>query len=335
MTSSPPPDPRSSEREPLGFDEFIGIFVALTTIGAVLFWALSQGNQDFSLTSLVFPSPSPAAQPTQTPSLGTTASPTLVSPVPTVGATGSPEVLLPVPLQSPIVGQIQTPFAGRLPTVVPVPIRPPVTPAPQTPAPPRPINFLDVPQDFWARPFIDALSARGIVAGFAGDYFRPERPVTRAEFAAILQDAFDQTPGQRTTVFNDVPANFWAVPSIESATRNGFLKGYPGNVFQPQQQIPRAQVLVALATGLNLPTPASPTQTLQVYGDAAQIPRYAIDKAAAATEAGLVVNYPDQKLLAPNRNATRAEVAAIIYQALARAGKVQPIQSQYVVRANP
>jgi hypothetical protein len=201
-----------------------------------------------------------------------------------------------------------------------------------TPTPAKPINFVDVPQDFWARPFIDALSARGIVNGFTTGYFRPNQLVTRAEFAALLQQAFDKTPGQSTTVFKDVPSDFWAVPAIDKATKAGFLKGYPGNLFQPQQQIPRAQVLVALATGLNLAPPSNPTQVLQFYKDAAQIPNYATEKIAAATTSGLVVNYPDPNLLNPNQNATRAEVTAIIYQALVKAGKVQPIQSQYVVK---
>jgi hypothetical protein len=193
---------------------------------------------------------------------------------------------------------------------------------------------VDVPNGYWARPFIDALSARGIISGFAGDYFRPDRAVTRAEFAALLQDAFDQSSGQSTTGFNDIPSNFWAVKAIDRATQSGFLKGYPGNVFQPQQEIPRAQVLVALASGLNLATKSPPSQSLQIYQDAAQIPNYATEKIAAATEAGLVVNYPNPQSLEPNRATTRAEAAAIIHQALVQAGKAQPIQSEYIVRSN-
>lgn len=319
--TSPPPDPRSSTRSPLGFDEFIGVFVALTTIGAILFWSLSRPNQGFNLTRLLEPSPSPT-EPTVTPitpEATTDASPELL-PVPTVSPTESPG-LLPVPNRTPV---------GQVPLIVPYR----TTPAPtltQRPTESQPINFVDVPQNYWARPFIDALSARGIVTGFVGDYFRPDRPVTRAEFAALLQDAFDQNPGQSTTNFRDVPSDFWAVPAINRANQSGFLEGYPGNIFRPQQEIPRAQVLVALANGLNLPTVSSPEQVLGVYKDANQIPNYATERVAAATQAGLVTNYPDPRLLNPNRNATRAEVAAIIHQALAQAGKVEPIESQYAV----
>lgn len=330
MTNSPPPDPQSPQREPLGFDEFIGIFIAFTTIGAILLWS-SQSNRQ--ITSILSPSPSPSTQPPLTPSSEeATISPSpALSPPPTVVPTESPEVLTPAPLIPRILPRIPAVIVPSTTT----PATPIPTPTPSaTASPGEPIKFVDVPDGYWARPFIDALSARGIVNGFAGEYFRPDQTVTRAEFAAVLQDAFDQGPGQTTTPFNDVPSDFWAIKAIDRATTTGFLKGYPENVFRPEQRIPRAQILVALATGLNLTTNSTPTQTLQIYQDAAEIPNYATEKVAAATEAGLVVNQNPQ-LLEPNRDATRAEVSAIIYQALVRAGKAEPIESKYVVRDNP
>jgi hypothetical protein len=327
MTNSPPPDPQSSQRDPLGFDEFIGIFVAFTTISAILFWSLSQRKEGFNLTGILTPSPSPSAQPTLTPITPEATSPTSELPLaPTVTPTESPDVLALAPYRTSI-GQRTPLVVPRTTTpVIPVPI-----PAQQTPAPSQAINFVDVPQNYWARSFIDVLAARGIVTGFAGDYFRPDRPVTRAEFAALLQDAFDQKSGQTATRFKDIKSDFWAVRAVDSATQAGFLKGYPGNIFQPQQEIPRAQVLVALASGLNLPTVSSPKEVLRIYKDANQIPDYATEKIAAATQAGLVVNYPDPKSLNPNQNATRAEVAAIIHQALVHARKAEPIESQYLI----
>jgi hypothetical protein len=47
------------------------------------------------------------------------------------------------------------------------------------------------------------------------------------------------------------------------------------------------------------------------------------------------VNYPDSRVLNPNQNATRAEVAAIIHQALVRSGRLQPIQSPYIAGGQP
>lgn len=209
-------------------------------------------------------------------------------------------------------------------------------PAPVETTPPttnRTVSFSDVPQNFWARPYIEALAGRGIIVGFQDGTFRPNQPVTRAEFAAQLTQAFDQKAVAQAPNYKDVPSNFWASAAIREAASSGFLKGYPGNVFQPNQRIPKVQALVALTNGLRLVPNSSPVGVLQVYQDAKQIPSYATQAMAAATERGLVVNYPNSKLLKPNQNATRAEVAAIVYQAMVQSGKAQAIPSQYIVKA--
>lgn len=110
------------------------------------------------------------------------------------------------------------------------------------------------------------------------------------------------------------------------------MRGYPGNVFRPQQEISKLQALVALNSGLNLPAPAAPNQVLQVYQDAAQIPKYATNAVAAATQAGIVVNHPNRQQLNPNILITRAEATALIHQAMAKAGKVEEISTPYVVK---
>jgi hypothetical protein len=52
---------------------------------------------------------------------------------------------------------------------------------------------------------------------------------------------------------------------------------------------------------------------------------------AGATKNKLVVNYPTRNQLNPNQNASRAEVAAFVYQALVNAGQVPAIPSPYLV----
>ncbi len=194
---------------------------------------------------------------------------------------------------------------------------------------PRQTPFYDI-QGHWAQVYIQALAAKNIISGFPDETFRPNASVTRAEFAAIITKAF--TPVQQNNkaiAFQDVPQNFWGYNAIQTTSQSGFLAGYPNGTFQPGQQIPRAQVLVSLASGLKLSS--DDTSVLSVYQDVAQIPAYATNKVAAATQQKIVVNYPTVKLLSPNRNATRAEVAAFVYQALVNAGKAEPISSPYVV----
>lgn len=195
---------------------------------------------------------------------------------------------------------------------------------------PNPSTFPDI-RDHWAQRYIQALADKNIISGFPDGTFKPNAPVTRAEFAAIVTKAFPQASQNNSTIeFVDIPRVFWGYNAIQNAVRKGFLVGYPGRIFQPSQQIPRVQVVVALASGLNLSS--NNTNVLSYYQDAAQIPNYATNKVAAATQRRMVVNYPTVRQLNPNRNATRAEVAAFVYQALVDADQVQPINSPYLVR---
>lgn len=111
-------------------------------------------------------------------------------------------------------------------------------------------SFSDV-QNHWAQPFIEALAARDIIRGFPDGTFRPDLPVTRAQFAAIVNQAFPQAPVRSPIQFADVPVSHWAYNAIQQAYQIGFLQGYPNNIFSPEQNIPRAQVLVSLTNGLN------------------------------------------------------------------------------------
>jgi parallel beta-helix repeat protein len=192
-------------------------------------------------------------------------------------------------------------------------------------------SFQDVPTGYWAKAYIEALASQNIIAGFPDGTFKPNDPVTRAQFATIITKAL-APPSRRTAIrFNDVNSNFWAYGAIQSAYQSQFVAGYPDGTFKPQQQIPRVQALVALANGLNLT--ANNDSILSFYTDAAQIPNYAMGSVAAATVSQLVVNYPTVKLLDPNREATRAEIAAFVYQALVTIGRAQPTPSPYVVTA--
>ncbi|MBX2863591.1 MAG: S-layer homology domain-containing protein [Leptolyngbyaceae cyanobacterium MAG.088] len=194
------------------------------------------------------------------------------------------------------------------------------------------IQFTDVSSNHWASQFILSLAERDIIAGFPDGSFRPDEPVTRAQYAAMVRKAFSQTYIRSSTSFVDVSTNFWAVGAIDEAYRMGFLSGYPNNIFEPNQNIPRAQVLVSLANGLDYQ--ATTIASANVYRDSGSIPSYATSSIAAATEQRLVVNYPNVESLRPNQTATRADVAAFIYQALASRNQVATVQSPYIVQVS-
>ena len=192
-------------------------------------------------------------------------------------------------------------------------------------------TFNDVPTGYWAQTFIQELASRDIIKGFPDGGFRPNDPVTRAQFAAMLSKAVKKAPMRGGVTFVDVDSSYWAASAIQTSYTTGFMSGYPGNVFEPTQNIPRVQVLVSLANGLNYSATQATETILQTYADAAGIPNYARNSVAAATENRLVVNYPNVQFLGPNQTATRAEVAAFIYQSLVRSGQANAIASPYIV----
>ncbi|MEB3182041.1 MAG: S-layer homology domain-containing protein [Nostocaceae cyanobacterium] len=192
-------------------------------------------------------------------------------------------------------------------------------------------RFSDVSSNYWAAEFIQELSRRDIIAGFPDGTFRPDEAVTRAQFAAMIRKAF-QKPKKRDAIrFVDVPATYWAFSAIEEAYTTGFLAGYPGGRFQPEQNIPREQVLTSLGNGLEYTASANVETILQYYNDASQISGFARAPIAAATEKQMVVNYPNVKFLNPTQIATRAQVAAFIYQALVSSNQATAINSPYIV----
>jgi len=241
---------------------------------------------------------------------------------------------------------ISTPASSQttVPSTTPSPATPsPETQSPATPSPTSSVNLSDVSSDYWARPFIQALADNNVISGFPDGSFRPNQGVTRAEFAALIQKAFPNQNRVRQLSaggFRDVPAGYWAASAIQNAYETGFLAGYPGNVFRPSEQIPKVQAIVAITSGLGLTgsTTGTSTDLSTYYTDASAIPNYAVASVTAATQSNIVVNYPDVKQLNPQQALTRAEAAALLYQALARQGKVQPIASnlpasQYIVGA--
>ncbi len=213
-------------------------------------------------------------------------------------------------------------------------------PASPSPTPSTTTNFSDVEAGYWAQPFIQALAAKNIITGFPDGTFKPNEPVDRAEFAAMIQKAFNQKPVRQVGVsaFKDVPADYWAASAIEEAYKTGFMSGFPGALFLPNEPIPKVQAIVALTNGLGLaPRGSASDINRSYYLDAGLIPIYAINNVAAATQANAVVNYPNVRVLNPLMPLTRAEAAAHLYQALVRLGQVQPLASNvaatnYIVR---
>ncbi|MEB3232214.1 MAG: S-layer homology domain-containing protein, partial [Leptolyngbyaceae bacterium] len=205
--------------------------------------------------------------------------------------------------------------------------------------PAQPVTFSDVrdtgqladlPSPHWAANFIEGLAARQLIRGIAPDQFAPEKAMSRAEFAALLVQLFNPLPRTAPRAFIDVPPRHWAAKAIQRVTQAGLLAGFADGSFQPQLDIKRWQLFTAVVSALSLPD-RHPGPLDSYFFDLDSIPSEAMGAIATATQHQLVVNYPNLHRLNGNRGATRAEVAATLYQSLALTHRLPVLISPYIV----
>ena len=194
----------------------------------------------------------------------------------------------------------------------------------------------DVTPDYWAYPFVKQIREQTLIPEIARNQnFEPDTLITRASMATLISQAFDMRPlTENVKSFKDVTNRNAIAEDIDKAVRLGFMQGYSQEEFRPLENIPRYQVLVTLATGLGLKPSGDAEQTLQQFEDGDEVPSWARQQVAAAIDNGLLVNRPEfaSNSLMPQTPATRAEVAAMIHQALVETDTLQPLESEYIVR---
>ncbi|NMA63727.1 MAG: S-layer homology domain-containing protein, partial [Syntrophomonadaceae bacterium] len=174
--------------------------------------------------------------------------------------------------------------------------------------PPTPVVLTDI-AGHWAEASIKALVDKGAIAGYPDQTFKPNRTITRAEFAKVLVKAFE-LEAKDGKVFEDT-ASHWAKDDIATANAHGIIKGYSDQKFGPNDLITREQVAVMVTRAANL----TASDQAPVFTDSAEISDWAQEAVASAAEAGIINGYPDGSFQ-PQGNATRAEAATIIMRAI-------------------
>ncbi|TAE56026.1 MAG: S-layer homology domain-containing protein [Nostocales cyanobacterium] len=194
------------------------------------------------------------------------------------------------------------------------------------------VSFKDISEKHWAKDYISELAAMEIIGGYPDGTFRPNAPVTRAQLAAILQKVFIKSKVRKAITFQDVPKSYWAYDAIQETYEMGFFTVLNTRKFNPTQKLKRLDVLITLAKALNYKFTGSTNEILSVYNDTSSIRNEHKKFIASLTENGVIINYPNKKALNPGKLATRAEVSALIYRAMASAGEVADFPSQYAVK---
>lgn len=170
------------------------------------------------------------------------------------------------------------------------------------------IRFTDI-QGHWAETFIMKMAEANAVGGYADDTFRPDRPITRAEFAAIWVRVLGLSDKKGKTFADTV--NHWSEQAVSTAYAHGIVSGYDDRTFAPDEFITREQMAVMIVNALR--SESVPARTN--FADQSEISPWAKDAVITATESGILNGYPDNTMR-PRLHATRAEAVSTIWRSL-------------------
>ncbi|OAS15523.1 S-layer homology domain-containing protein [Paenibacillus oryzisoli] len=168
-------------------------------------------------------------------------------------------------------------------------------------------GFTDI-SGHWAEQAIRDGVVKGLVHGYPDGTFRPDTPVSRAEFALMLQRIMAWPDGNGLSFEDqrDIPS--WASGAVAAAVHTGIVSGYPDNTFHPNTNINRAEVTVLIAKAAKLKIASREKTT---FADNAAIADWSMPYVSAAQEAGLVQGQSGNQFH-PIATTTRAEAAVLL-----------------------
>jgi hypothetical protein len=173
--------------------------------------------------------------------------------------------------------------------------------------------FSDVAETDWFRESVAFAWAHGLFSGVGGAQFSPNSPVTRGMLATVLYRLANEPGTNAGNPFSDVPGGSYYEKAVVWAAERGIVNGVSADAFAPDADITREQVATILhryaSEYLKTETPGG--GDLRGYADAGKISGYAAEPMSWAVATGLITGRTRTEL-APQGNATRAEVAEIL-----------------------
>lgn len=179
-------------------------------------------------------------------------------------------------------------------------------------------NYPDLSKDHWAYKQIQAMTDDDVVIGYPDGTFKPDQPVTRAEFATEVVKALRQENCilKEIYYFPDVPQDYWAYDLIQKAQSFDLLKVHPDGSFKPDENISKADAIYMMIASVETSniTPAQAKKALKVYKDAAKVPSWAVIPAGKAEIYKVTAHNPaSPNLFSPETKISRAELTVSLY----------------------
>jgi uncharacterized lipoprotein YddW (UPF0748 family) len=174
-------------------------------------------------------------------------------------------------------------------------------------------TFADI-QGHWAQADIERLASKLLVKGVTDDRFEPERPITRAEFTALLVRMLGLVEKDGFPAFRDIRADDWHAGAIAAAAAAGLVTGYTDGTFRPDAPITREELAVLAQRSIDfvgVKRAAATSQALRNFADAAAISDWAQVAVSIAVSEGIMIGVSDDAF-APQAHTTRAQAVVIL-----------------------
>lgn len=174
-------------------------------------------------------------------------------------------------------------------------------------------SFRDVTSTHWAFASVERAAELGLVTGYSDGTFRPDTPVTRAQFVLMLWRMCSKPAAAKAASFADASAD-WYQDALSWAVEKGYVNGLSDTRFGPDAPITRQQAMAILfrlnggQSGTELTLTGIYEQT---FADSTAIASWAKDATWWAVYHELVSGVGGSRI-APEANASRAQIAAIL-----------------------
>ena len=173
--------------------------------------------------------------------------------------------------------------------------------------------FTDVSSSDYYYKAVNYVYENDLMKGIGNDKFAPNQTVSRGMILTTLY-RLEGTPAVVNSMFTDVAADAYYADAIAWSAQNNIVLGYGNGKFGPEDSVTREQLAAILYRYAQYKDyDVSDSANLSDYTDINKISAYAVPAMKWANKMGLVKG-TSTTVIAPQDNATRGQIAEILYR---------------------
>ena len=176
-------------------------------------------------------------------------------------------------------------------------------------------SFTDVEEGSWYSDAVAYVCASGLMNGTGDSTFSPDMAASRSTVVAILWRMEDSPAVDYWMDFSDVDQAAWYGEAVRWAAGQGVAGGYGDGHFGPGDPVTREQFAVMLyryAQHKGYDVSIGEETNILSYTDALDVSQWAVPAMQWACGAGIINGTGDGSTLGPQKQVTRAQVAAML-----------------------